>query len=1049
MVDLTGIGHAVNIIEQNRSLLGEEITETALAALREQLEQFRKTAVPQPHAAQRKQVTILFANISGLSSLADVVPDLNALNLLDLLWGRLDQAILAQGGYVDKHMGDIVMGVFSVPAAREDDPERAIWAALAMQTALRGFVIEMLQQAQFASIAVDPRVSTGILTATRLLDRLQIRIGINTGLVLLSEVGSGAEYTVIGDAVNVASRLQQRAPANGILISKSTYNLVSRLVDVDSVGAMALKGRPRQESGFLVRGLQKRPYPKPHRTMNGIPTRMLDREQDIELLQNTFRRVVADRQSHFLMVTGDSGMGKSLLAAEFDEFVQSEWPDALIVHSRFEQRFRNLPYTLPQNLFDTTFVSAQPSELRHDLIQLLGESETAVAHWLPILSGILGGGAHLSADNYSVEENTRPLDLEQAAEFWTAVARHSSGMLLILDDLQWADVGSLQWLLELICRTHEAALFVVGLARPLFSEQQPEWIDAASNQLAYRFVTHSLRPLSLRASRQLITNILHKLSDIPDALFQTIHETAAGNPFFVAELINVLLEDGVIVTEGTAWHFDRHAFSRPRIPITLIGVIQARLDHLPYQERITLQRAAVVGREFWDGALHIINQAVPQPVSDSQISTALDALVQRDMISPLPEASFNQQRGYLFKHAVVREVAYESVLLRERPLYHRLTAEWLVANCGERLIDYAGIIGEHFELAEVTQPAAEYYELAARRAADFVDFESAIACYQKALALGGNLPHQLDWQLTVYQQLIPLLQMEIRLVEALQAARQMADAAQAIGDLGIQTWALLQMAQLAFEQADFAEAIKLAQQAEQIGRLAGAEFEVIHVQKILAQSQAALGHIDFALDSANRALSVGQKLNDDLEICACFELLGQIYLENGRSEDGRRYLAHQAELLLNLGEQGSAPKLLAGCQLHFGRLSNAFGETGQAVHALESALSVHRQMENLADVGAALDGLGTAALLEGQHDKSIQYFEEAIVAAISSGNHFKACTHRLHLAEALHVAGRNMLAAETLTVLAQLVQDSTRISGWRRMDQLRRLLNKSNLPDAT
>ncbi|VAW35450.1 Adenylate cyclase, partial [hydrothermal vent metagenome] len=234
MTDQKQLEQAISSLEEQRTVLGHAVVDTTIAALQEKLSQLDNgsSSNEPPRTAQRKQVSILFANVTGIASVTESLPNTNMLDMMNTLWRRLDRMITNQDGTIDKHMGEAVMGLFGVPMAHENDPERAIRAALQMRATLSDFISEIAEDG--GTISEDELEH---------LRGLQIRIGINTGPVMLGQVGSGDEFTVIGDAVNVASRLEGAAPPGGILIAHDTYVLVQDRFNVEPLGLMPIRGR--------------------------------------------------------------------------------------------------------------------------------------------------------------------------------------------------------------------------------------------------------------------------------------------------------------------------------------------------------------------------------------------------------------------------------------------------------------------------------------------------------------------------------------------------------------------------------------------------------------------------------------------------------------------------------------------------------------------------------------------------------------------------------------------------------------------------------------
>ena len=325
---------AIDIIATQRILLGDPVVNITLEALNEQLaSQNIEHGLPHAQrAAQRKQITILFANVTGFNSIAQAVPDTNMLDIMNLLWQRLDKAITNQGGTIDKHIGDAVMGLFGVPLAREDDPERAIQAALAMRAALSDFVNEI------AGLTTSPllphHVTDGRTVGSGPL-QLQLRIGINSGPVLLGGVGSGDEYTVIGDAVNVASRLERTAPAGGILISHDTYQLVRGIFETEPLGPVTIRGKSDPVQVYLVLGAKPRRSFLTGRGVEGVETHLVGRDSEMVLLQSGLQTAVSTGVGQVITIVGDAGVGKSRLIQEYTDWAVAQPQELPMFRGRY------------------------------------------------------------------------------------------------------------------------------------------------------------------------------------------------------------------------------------------------------------------------------------------------------------------------------------------------------------------------------------------------------------------------------------------------------------------------------------------------------------------------------------------------------------------------------------------------------------------------------------------------------------------------------------------------------------------------------------------
>ncbi len=259
--------------------------------------------------------------------------------------------------------------------------------------------------------------------------------------------------------------------------------------------------------------------------------------------------------------------------------------------------------------------------------------------------------------------------------------------MIFLEDIHWADDSSLDLLDHLVAAVPDTRLLVVCLARPSLFERRPSWGEGQEIHTQI-----NLKPLSRRASRALVGEILQKARDVPTDLRDLIVEGAEGNPFYVEELIKMLIEDGVIVHGEEQWRVELERLAKVHVPPTLVGVLQARLDSLPPEEKMLLQRAAVVGRLFWDAAVVELKASEGSGLDKEEIASLLEAVRDRELIFRRERSAFAGAEEYIFKHALLRDVTYETVLLKLRRVYHRQVARWLEFAAGKRIGEYLGLI---------------------------------------------------------------------------------------------------------------------------------------------------------------------------------------------------------------------------------------------------------------------------------------------------------------------------------------------------------------------
>ncbi len=960
---------AIAALEAQRVILGDDVVETMVAAAREKLVALEV----QRAVEERKQVTVLFADVSGFTAMSETMDPEELYDTMNTLWARLDAVIIAHDGTIDKHMGDAVMALFGAPTAREDDPERAIQTALAMQKEIKNWGKEISEsKSQFTS----PR------------SLISIRIGLHTGPVWLGTVATTAEYTAMGDTVNLASRLQQAAPVGGVIVSHDTYRHVRGVFDVMPMEAITVKGKSDTIPIYVILRAKPRAFRLESRGVGGVETRMVGRETELLQLQDALRRVVGKGEAQIVTVTGGAGVGKSRLLYEFDNWIALLSETVGHFKGRAGEQTSSLPYFLIRDLFSFYFeiqdsdsaVVAQ-GKLERGVAEFLGMDSTEKAHFIghligfdfsssPYLRGIIGDARQI-----------RDRAFYYLVQFFAAVAQRGP-TVLFLEDIHWADEGSLMLIDHLARECRQALLLIVCLARPTLFERRSSW---GQRQTAHTIL--ELSPLSEKDSHQLVREILRKVNQIPADLRNMIVDRVEGNPFYIEEFIKVLIEDDVIVTGAEQWQVRPERLTTVRIPSTLVGVLQARLDRLPRVERELLQCASVVGRTFWDGAVKRVGEFTEYRIDHNETQAALQALRDKELIFRRDESAFAGEEEYIFQHAILRDATYESVLKRRRRTYHAQVAAWLVERSGERVGEYAGLIGGHYELAGEMAQAAGWYGQAGKQARSTYAPEVAIDYYQKALNLlpddaSAGMENYSVQRVVLYEGLAEMLLWQAHYAEAAETCIAMQLAAQASGDTValIRAWNRLSQTQDA--QGDYPAALESAQQAEKIARDAGsiARVELAGALVRIGMGFYRLGNAKAALVMGEQALALSSEMDARRKVADSLSLLGGVHGVLGYHGNAAHYNSRAVVLYQELGDQEGVGIMLN----HLGENAYLRGDYQAAVALHQEALKIayetgnrNREMAFLSNLGGARVGLGDYHIAEYDLRRIIRWAEIA------------------------------------------------------------------------
>ena len=709
---------ALAALEVQRSVLGDAVLEIALAPLRARLEALRahETAASQ----QRKQVSVMFVDVVGSTSMSrDRDPeDIHA--VINTAMQRFTSVIQDFGGRVLQYAGDGLLAAFGADEAREDDAERAVRAGLRIRETVK-------------DIAADAASHQGI-------DGFDVRIGIDTGTVLLGG-GVDAEGSIRGSTVNMAARMEQSAPSGGLRIHHDTYVHVRGVFRVSEEPPLKVKGHDEPLRTYLVHGVRPRAFRSTRRGIEGVETRMVAREAELDRLQECYRGLAERRRSVFVSIVGDAGLGKSRLLHEFEAWADTQAQGFVALRGRAEPQTRWQPFGLLHNVLSWRLQIADDDDaetarrkLVDGLVPVFGPDGEAHAHLLGQLLGLdFSASPHLRGivDDARQIRNRAFHAVELLLRRTTEI--EAAPVVLLLDDLQWADDGTLDLIQYLEQVQRELPMLVLCATRPGLDERRPEWalLDASRVRL-------ELQPLDRRACRELTAELLQKLGDVPAALRELLIGGAEGNPFHMEELLRMLIDEGAILVGPERWQLLPDRLLAAHVPPTLTGVLQARLDSLPAHEKVALQHAAVIGLVFWDQALAAL---------DPKALAALPALVRRGLLVPHEQGTLEGQKEYAFKHQALHQVTYDSLLRSDRRASHARVAAWLAAMRGGRAADTLGLAAEHYEHAGNTVEACRFYTRAAEDAGARFANEAMLGFVQRALDLLPDGEHALCWRL--------------------------------------------------------------------------------------------------------------------------------------------------------------------------------------------------------------------------------------------------------------------------------------------------------------
>ncbi|HJU57197.1 MAG TPA: adenylate/guanylate cyclase domain-containing protein [Actinomycetota bacterium] len=599
--------------------------------------------------AARKVVSVLFCDVVGSTGLGESLDPESLRQVMTRYFEEMRDVLERHGGLVEKFIGDAIMAIFGVPIAHEDDAHRAVRAAAEMREAQRTLNEEFER-------------AWGV--------RLLTRTGVNTGEVVTGDQRTGGTF-VTGDAVNVAARLEQAAEPGEILLSEATYRLIRDVAPAESIAPLEMKGKASPVAAWKLQELTEA---EPARGLLGLASPLVGREDELAELRAAFRRTADVRTCEIVSVLGAPGVGKSRLITDFITGLN----DAIRV-----VRGRCLPYgegitfwPIVGVLRESAGVGDMDSPEQADakvaaLLEAAGDS-TLIRHRLTALLGISDVTPGMQETFWAVRKLFEELARRQP-------------LVVVFDDIHWGEPTFLDLLEYLVDWLEGVSVLIVCIARPELLEIRGEWLAGKANAILIR-----LGPLAESETERLIQNLLG--SAPAERAVASIADVAEGNPLFVEETLRMLMDDGRLRRRNGSWTLAE--VSKLSIPPTIQSLLTARVDMLGEGERAVIERASVVGRVFWWGA---VSELSP-PEHRAHVGTWLHSLVRKELIRP-ERSDLRQEDAYRFNHILVRDAAYGGVPKARRAELHERFARWVHEKARDRAGEYEEIEGYHLEQA--------------------------------------------------------------------------------------------------------------------------------------------------------------------------------------------------------------------------------------------------------------------------------------------------------------------------------------------------------------
>jgi len=992
---------------------------------------------------ERRNVTVVFADISGFTTMSEKLDPEELTAVMNECFRKLGMMVYRYEGIIDKFIGDCIMAIFGAPVSHEDDPERALLSSIDMQTALEEI------NNQFSGK----------------FKRLEIHTGINTGEVIAGKVGSDLqmEYTVMGDTVNVAQRLMDVASPGTILVGPETYQRTKHAFDFIQLEPIQLKGKEESIIPFEAVGKKW----GSEYGMGSFRSSLVGREKELDKLKSAVRKV--KENSRLFLIKGEIGVGKSRLLYEFKKFIATSAPDIIIFDGRGISYESLIPYKAFADCLRRYFT---PTSLHTEDVKKAVEDslkailQTEYDEIAPYIFKLLNLNLNEEEQKKVEYLDAHSLQIQILLAIATLFEKFSlkNPIILIIDDIQWLDSGSIEIINFLLPLLKKLKMIFCLSYRIGELKEIKNFLNFVAAQYHDLLEEIKLDNLPYEASLNLINNLLTE--EIDEELKKYIFSRSSGNPFFIEEISRQIIESGMLDNKKGI------RLDKIELPGSIEAVVTARCDGLNKEVKYLLKIASIIGRSF-------PKKLLEEVIKEKEILNHLDELESADLLVRINQG---YTIFYTFRHPIFQEVTYRSLLKSERMIYHKIIAETIESKFLEVIEGSASLLAHHYyeckEFSKATdyalkagdeaaslfanEEAIKHYELAATISEDegkkaevlekFADVlflksggsSEVLSFYEQAKALhkdklikariegkiGKVYVHtgQIDKSIEIMRSAIKeiedsnsiiLSQIAYQLSDTLlesksetKQAEEMTDygikVAKMVGDREAEILGLRMKAQILWRQGKIDEALKILFDCELVYEKMENPQAQASFYLLMGAVYRAAGNLNKAIEYCQRSNEISQRIGNQRFLALGYNNLGIYYELHGDMKTATDYYKKSLEIRARVGDKRGE----AIGYFNLGTLKSRTGEKNDAIELYQDSLRIAQEINDIRTLFNSKMGIAGISIEIGELSRGIEYLKEAEKIALDSDEEWMKCEVQYHYGKYFFEMGDNKTARD-------------------------------------